>query len=150
MVCLGIASGPVLAVLTRWRYWTAVPFSFGFWSFSFPLAAMAGATVEAVQRGGWPPAVALTAVLIASTVIALVVTNGSNRGELVGDRSQSLHVLGEVDSGKLCGNGLELTSNFCWSFHFWIQRFEVSRASIHPDKYNAGGRRNQARNRFGS
>lgn len=72
MVCLGIASGPVMAVLTRWRYWTAVPFSFGFWSFSFPLAAMAGATVEAVQRGGWPPAVALTSVVIASAVIAFL------------------------------------------------------------------------------
>lgn len=70
MVCLGIASGPVMAVLTRWRYWTSVPFSAGFWSFSFPLAAFAAATAEAVQRGGWPPAVALTAVAITTAVIA--------------------------------------------------------------------------------
>lgn len=72
MVCLGVASAPVLAVLTRWRYWTAVPFSAGFWSFSFPLAAMASATVEAVRRGGWPPQVALAAVAIVSLVIAFL------------------------------------------------------------------------------
>ena len=71
-VCLGVASGPVLAVLTRWRYWTAVPFSAGFWSFLFPLAAMAGATVDAVRRGGWPPEVALATVALASLVIAFL------------------------------------------------------------------------------
>ncbi|MBL8383537.1 MAG: hypothetical protein JNM90_10695 [Burkholderiales bacterium] len=70
MVCLGVASAPVMAVLTRWRYWTEVPFNPGFWSFSFPLAAMAGATVEAVRRGGWPVEVAVAAVAIASAVIA--------------------------------------------------------------------------------
>ena len=72
MVCLGIASGPLLAVLTRFQYWSAAPFSAGFWSFSFPLAAMAGAMVEAVQRGNWPPLVALVAVLVASAVIAFL------------------------------------------------------------------------------
>lgn len=72
MVCLGIASGPVLAVLTRWHDWTAVPFSAGFWSFSFPLAAMAGATVEAVRRGEWSPQVALGAVAIVSIVVAFL------------------------------------------------------------------------------
>ena len=72
LVCLGVASGPVLAVLTRWRYWTDVPFSAGFWSFSFPLAAMAGATVEAVRRGGWPVPVAVLAVTLASAVIAFL------------------------------------------------------------------------------
>ena len=72
MVCLGVASGPVLAVLTRWQYWSAAPFSAGFWSFSFPLAALAGAMAEAVQRGNWPPQVALVAVLVASAVIAFL------------------------------------------------------------------------------
>lgn len=70
MVMLGVASGPVLAVLTRWRYWSEVPFNPGFWSFSFPLAAFAGATVEAVHRGGWPPAVGQVAVAVAGAVIA--------------------------------------------------------------------------------
>ncbi len=69
MVALGIASGPVLAVLTRWRYWSEVPFNMGFWSFSFPLAALAGAAVEAVRRGGWPVEVAMTAVGLASAVV---------------------------------------------------------------------------------
>jgi tellurite resistance protein len=70
MVMLGVSSGPVLAVLTRWRYWAAVPFNVGFWSFSFPLAALAGAAVEAVRHGGWPASVAFTAVGLASAVVA--------------------------------------------------------------------------------
>ena len=70
VVCLGIASGPILAVLTRWRYWSAVPFSAGFWSFSFPIAAMAAAIAETVRRGGWPPEVAWIAVALASMLIA--------------------------------------------------------------------------------
>jgi tellurite resistance protein len=72
MIGLGVASGPVFAVLTRWRWWTAVPFSVGFWSFSFPLAALAGAAVEAVRRAGWPSGMALGAVLVASAVIAFL------------------------------------------------------------------------------
>ena len=70
MVALGVASGPVLAVLTRWRYWSEVPFNVGFWSFSFPLAAFASTTVEAVRRGDWPLWVATAAVAMASAVIA--------------------------------------------------------------------------------
>jgi tellurite resistance protein len=67
---LGLASGPVLAVLTRWRYWSEVPFNVGFWSFSFPLAAFASTTVEAVRRGDWPLWVGTLAVAVASAVIA--------------------------------------------------------------------------------
>jgi tellurite resistance protein len=70
LVCLGIASTKVFAVLTRWRHWTATPFSAGFWSFSFPLAALAGVTVEAVRRGGWPVEVALATLVVVSGVIA--------------------------------------------------------------------------------
>ncbi|HOS87486.1 MAG TPA: dicarboxylate transporter/tellurite-resistance protein TehA, partial [Burkholderiaceae bacterium] len=70
MVALGVASGPVLAVLTRWRYWSEVPFNVGFWSFSFPLAAFASTTVEAVRRGDWPLSVAVFAVAVASAVMA--------------------------------------------------------------------------------
>lgn len=72
MVMLGLASGPVLAVLTRWRYWAAVPFNVGFWSFSFPLAALSGAAVEAVGHGGWPVAVAMSAVAMASAVVTFL------------------------------------------------------------------------------
>ena len=70
LIALGIACGPVVAVLTRWHWWSSTPFSFSFWSFSFPLAALASAIVEAVHRGDWPVEVALTAVLLASAVIA--------------------------------------------------------------------------------
>lgn len=72
VACLGIASGPILAVLTRWRYWTAVPFSAGFWSFSFPIAAMAAAIAETVRRGGWPAEVAWIAVGIGSALIVFL------------------------------------------------------------------------------
>jgi len=69
MICLGVACGPIIAVLTRWRWWTDVPFSAGFWSFSFPVAALAASIVEAVRRGGWPLWVAWTAVAVASAII---------------------------------------------------------------------------------
>ncbi|CAN5870231.1 dicarboxylate transporter/tellurite-resistance protein TehA [soil metagenome] len=73
MIGLGIASGPALAVMTRWRWWIATPFSSGFWSFSFPVAVLASCVTEAVRRGGWPPAVALAAVLLASALVVFLV-----------------------------------------------------------------------------
>jgi tellurite resistance protein len=72
MICLGVACGPVIAVLTRWRWWSDVPFSVGFWSFSFPVAALAAAIVEAVRRGGWATWVAWTAMTVASAVIGFL------------------------------------------------------------------------------
>lgn len=70
LIGLGIACGPVVAVLTRWHWWSRTPFTFGFWSFSFPLAALASSVVEAVRRGGWPAEVAVAAVLLVSLIIA--------------------------------------------------------------------------------
>jgi tellurite resistance protein len=72
VICLGVASGPLFVVLTRWSRCAVVPFNAGFWSFSFPLAALAGATVKAVRRGGWPSQVGFAAVLIASSVIGFL------------------------------------------------------------------------------
>ena len=69
LIGLGIACGPLLAVLARWRWWTNVPFSAGFWSFSFPIAAFASVVVETVSRSGWPMEVAYGAVLAATAVI---------------------------------------------------------------------------------
>jgi tellurite resistance protein len=69
LIGLGISCGPLIAVLARWRWWTNVPFSAGFWSFSFPIAAFASVIVEAVRRGGWPMEVAYGAVLVATAVI---------------------------------------------------------------------------------
>ena len=69
LIGLGISCGPLIAVLARWRWWTNVPFSAGFWSFSFPVAAFGSVIVEAVRRGGWPMEVAYGAVLVASAVI---------------------------------------------------------------------------------
>ena len=69
LIGIGISCGPLIAVLARWRWWTSVPFSAGFWSFSFPLAAFASVIVEAVRRGGWPMEVAYGAVLAVSALI---------------------------------------------------------------------------------
>ena len=66
---LGMACGPLVAVLARWRWWTAVPFGAGFWSFSFPAAAFAGCVVEAVRRGHWPATVSVIALALASAVV---------------------------------------------------------------------------------
>lgn len=72
IIGLGIAAGPLVAVLARHRWWRQVPFAIGFWSFSFPVAAFAAALVEVVHRGGWPPAVAAAGLGLASSVIALL------------------------------------------------------------------------------
>ena len=69
LIGLGISCGPLIAVLARWRWWTDVPFSAGFWSFSFPIAAFAAVIIETVRRGGWPMQVAYGAVLVATAVI---------------------------------------------------------------------------------
>jgi len=70
IIGLGIASGPLVAVLARYKWWRQVPFAIGFWSFSFPAAAFASALIEVVQRGSWPPAIAGTGLALASCVIA--------------------------------------------------------------------------------
>jgi len=72
IVGLGIAAGPVVAVMARYPWWSRAPFGIGFWSFPFPLAALAGAMVEVVRRGGWPPFVGGIALAIASLVIAFL------------------------------------------------------------------------------
>lgn len=72
IVGLGIAAGPVVAVMARYRWWGRVPFSIGFWSFSFPLAALAGAVIEVVRRGGWPPVVGGIALGFASTAMVFL------------------------------------------------------------------------------
>lgn len=72
IVGLGIAAGPIVAVMARYKWWWRVPFSIGFWSFSFPLAALAGAVIEVVRRGGWPPLVGGIALTLASSAIAFL------------------------------------------------------------------------------
>lgn len=74
MIGLGVSIAPFVAVLARYRWWCGVPFSVGFWSFSFPLAALASAILEAVHRGGWPLWIGIAALLAASSVIAFLVS----------------------------------------------------------------------------
>jgi len=72
IVGLGVAAGPIVAVLARYPWWSRTPFGIGFWSFSFPLAALASSVIEVVRRGGWPPLVGGVALAIASLVIAFL------------------------------------------------------------------------------
>lgn len=72
IVGLGIAAGPIVAVMARYKWWWGVQFSIGFWSFSFPLAALAGAVIEVVHRGGWPPLVGGIALGFASVSIGFL------------------------------------------------------------------------------
>jgi tellurite resistance protein len=72
MIGIGITCGPLFAVLTRWRWWSETPFSFSFWSFSFPLAALASIVIEAVRRGSWPLNVAYAVLILVSLIIAFL------------------------------------------------------------------------------
>lgn len=72
LIGLGLAAGPIVAVLARYRWWGQVPFSVGFWSFSFPVAAFASCVIEAVRRGGWPPLAGGIALGLASAVITFL------------------------------------------------------------------------------
>lgn len=72
VIGIGLAMAPLVAVLSRYKWWSRVPFSIGFWSFSFPLAALAGGVLEVVRRGGWPPQVGGLILGISSSVIAFL------------------------------------------------------------------------------
>lgn len=77
----GVAMVPLICLLVRYRQWTAMPFSLGCWSFSFPLAILASAALEVAWRGGWPlwfgqatllAASAIAAYLLLRTVVLLL------------------------------------------------------------------------------
>lgn len=72
IIGLGLSAGPIVAVMARYKWWSRVPFAIGFWSFSFPLAALSGAVIEVVRRGGWPPLVGGVALTVSSAVIAFL------------------------------------------------------------------------------
>lgn len=69
LVALGLAAMPFATVLVRYRWWGDVPFSIGFWSFSFPLAALASVVLEAGHRGGWALWPGVAALAFASAII---------------------------------------------------------------------------------
>lgn len=72
MIGLGVAAVPFVGVMARYGWWRQVPFSIGFWSFSFPLAALASTVIEVVHRGGWPLWIGIASLLAASSVIAFL------------------------------------------------------------------------------
>lgn len=68
---LGICVVSAVAILARHDWWR-MPFSAGFWSFSFPLAAFAAGAAEAIRRGGWSKILAAFPLALASLVIAFL------------------------------------------------------------------------------
>lgn len=72
VIGLGVAMVSFTAVAARYQWWSKLPFSIGFWSFSFPFAALASSVLEIVHRGGWPLWIGLATLLVASAVIALL------------------------------------------------------------------------------
>lgn len=73
IIGLGIACGPLVTVLARYKWWGHLPFSIGFWSFSFPIASLAAAIIEIVRRGGWPPMIGGIALGVACVVIGFLI-----------------------------------------------------------------------------
>lgn len=69
-VGLGVAIVPFAGVIARYSWWSAVPFSIGFWSFSFPLAALAAAVIEVTHRCGWPVWIGWAMLIAVSATIA--------------------------------------------------------------------------------
>lgn len=73
IVGLGIAAGPIVAVLARYQWWSQVPFTAGFWSFSFPVAALASGVIEVVLRGQWPHWVGGIALALACAIFTFLI-----------------------------------------------------------------------------
>lgn len=71
-VGIGIAVAPFAGVLARYRWWSEVSFSLGFWSFSFPLAALSSVVIEALHREGWPAWIGHAVLLVASAAIGFL------------------------------------------------------------------------------
>lgn len=70
---VALALLPVALVLARRSDWTAVPFSAGFWSFSFPLAAWASDTMEVVRRNTLPAETGWAALALATLGVGYLV-----------------------------------------------------------------------------
>lgn len=72
LVAIGMATAPIIGVLTRWKTWTKTPFTPSFWTFSFPLAAFASCILEAIHRGHWPIQVAYAIMAICCLIFTFL------------------------------------------------------------------------------
>lgn len=72
LVGIGMCAGPIVAVIARYKWWRQVPFNPGFWSFAFPLSALASDVIVVVLRGGWPQWVAATALALATLAVGFL------------------------------------------------------------------------------
>lgn len=73
LIGLGIACGPILTVIARYKWWSQTGFTPGYWSFSFPAAALTSGIIMAVQKGTWPIGVAALALTCSSTLIVYLI-----------------------------------------------------------------------------
>ena len=73
LIGLGVASGRILTVMARYKWWSQTGFTPGYWSFSFPAAALTSGIIVAVQKGSWPIAAAAVALTCSSTLIVYLI-----------------------------------------------------------------------------
>jgi len=79
-------------------------------------------------------------VVVARAMVALVMTDRANDGELIGDGPQPLHVLREAHAGDFGWNRVELAAEFDRRFGFGVKRFVVRRPAVHPNEDARFGR----------
>lgn len=72
LIGLGVASGPILTVMARYKWWSQTGFTPGYWSFSFPAAALSSAIILAVQKGSWTIIIPAIALVCSSSLIAFL------------------------------------------------------------------------------
>ena len=73
LIGLGVACGPILTVMARYKWWSQTGFTPGYWSFSFPAAALTSGIIVTVQKGSWPVGVAVVALTCSSTLIVYLI-----------------------------------------------------------------------------
>ena len=73
-------------------------------------------------------------VVVAGAVVALVVADGADDGELVGDGGELFHGLGEVDAGDIRFNRLVVAPDFLGGVGLGIEGLVVAGAAVHPDE----------------
>ena len=73
-------------------------------------------------------------VVIARAVIALIVADRADDGQLVGDVREPLHVLRELDARRARLDWLKLAADLARGVWFRVERLVMGGAAVHPDE----------------
>ena len=73
-------------------------------------------------------------IVVACPMIALIVADGADDGQLVGNRGQLRQFLTVMDTGNAGLNRVEFPSDLFGSVRFGVECLVVGRASIEPDQ----------------